>query len=111
MNDYDEIVQGRIVDRSGRPVRGALVEVYDKDLLIDQHLGTATTGDDGRFRVDFLWSEFRDSPFEGRPDIFVRVRNPVTKKTTRSRVFEELTGELAEDDSEEVMDLGDIAVD
>jgi len=112
MQDYKEIVKGRIVDRSaGKPVQGAEVEVWDKDMLIDDYLGTATTDQDGRFDVEFIWAEFKDSPFEDRPDIFLRVRNPATGKSTKSRVFQELTGKLSDDDSEEVMDLGDIQVD
>ena len=112
MNDYTEVVKGRIVDRhGGAPVKGAEVEVYDKDMLIDDYLGTATTDRDGRFEVDFTWAEYKDSVFEGRPDIFLQVRNPTTGETTKSKVFNELKGELADDDSEEVMDLGDIPVD
>jgi hypothetical protein len=112
MNDYSEVVKGRIVSRDGgAPVVGAEVEVYDKDMLIDDYLGKVTTDGDGRFRVDFTWAEFKDGVFEDRPDIYLKVRNPATGKTTKSKVFEELTGELAEDDSEEVMDLGDVPVD
>jgi hypothetical protein len=112
MNDYREVVKGRIVGRhGGAPVKGARVEVYDKDMLIDDYLGTATTDPDGRFDVDFAWAEYKDSVFEGRPDIFLKVHNPTTGKTTRSKVFDELSGVLADDDSEEVMDLGDVPVD
>ena len=111
-NDYTEVVKGWIVDRrGGAPVKGAEVEVWDKDMLIDDYLGTASTDRDGRFEVDFTWAEYKDSVFEGRPDIFLKVRNPTTGKTTRSKVFDELSGELAEDDSQEVMDLGDVPVD
>lgn len=112
MRDYSEVVKGRIVTREGgTPVQGAKVEVYDKDLLIDDYLGTAVTDQEGRFQVDFTWANYKDGVFEGRPDIFLKVFNPATSKTTKSEVFEELTGELADDDSEEVMDLGDIPVD
>ena len=112
MNDYTEVVKGRVVARDGgAPVKGAVVEVWDKDMLIDDYLGTATTDNDGRFEVDFTWAEYKDSLFDGRPDIFLKVRNPTTGKRTRSKVFCDLSGELAGDDSEEVMDLGDIPVD
>ena len=112
MNDYTEVVKGRIVGRrAGAPVIGAEVEVYDKDMLIDDYLGTATADHDGRFEVDFTWAEYKDSLFDGRPDIFLKVRNPTTGKTTKSKVFYDLSGKLADDDSEEVMDLGDVPVD
>jgi hypothetical protein len=112
MRDYAEVVKGRIVDREeGAPIEGAKVEVYDKDLLIHDYLGAATTDREGRFRVDFTWANYKDGVFEDRPDIFVKVVNPATGKTTKSKVFAELSGELANDDSEEIMDLGDIPVD
>ncbi|NNE08041.1 MAG: hypothetical protein HKN20_05705, partial [Gemmatimonadetes bacterium] len=85
--------------------------VYDKDLLASDHLGTTTTNDAGRFTVDFRWSDFKDGPFEDRPDIFVKVKNPESGKTTKSEVFAELSGKLSENDSVEVMDIGDVKVD
>ena len=112
MKDYKEVVKGRIVSKEGsRPVAGAEVRVYDKDVLTSDHLGTATTSGDGSFEVDFTWADYKDGPFEDRPDIFLKVKNPATGKTTKTKVYEELTGDLAEDDSVEVMDLGDVPVD
>ena len=109
MSDYKEIVTGRIVAADGDPVANADVEVYDKDLVVDDHLGNAKTGSDGRFRVEFRWSDYKRRGFEGRPDIFLKVKSPLGK-TTKSKVFDELTGELAADDSVEVMDLGDVTI-
>jgi 5-hydroxyisourate hydrolase-like protein (transthyretin family) len=111
MTDYKEIVTGMVVSRdTGKPVSGAEVSVYDKDLLSSDHLGSAMTGDDGRFAVVFTWSQYKDSVFEGRPDIFVKVSNPATEQTTKSKVFEELSGTLDDSDNE-TMDLGRIEVD
>ena len=109
MTDYKEIVTGRIVTEAGKPVAGATVAVYDKDLIVDDHLGTTETGSDGRFRVDFRWSDFKRRGFENRPDIFLKVKSP-SGKETRTKVYEELTGVLSADDSEEVMDLGDVVI-
>lgn len=111
MEDYTEVIKGRIVSKSGgTPVNHAEVEVWDKDLLMDDYLGTALTDEDGRFEVPFTWSQYKDSVFEGRPDIFLKVRNPNTGKTTKTEVYYELSGEVSDDDSEEVMDLGEIKV-
>ena len=112
MEDYTEVIKGRIVTRGGvEPVKDAEVEVWDKDLLMDDYLGATVTDQDGRFEVPFYWSQYKDSVFEDRPDIFLKVNNPRTGKQTRTKVFYELSGELSDDDSEEVMDLGDIPVD
>jgi hypothetical protein len=112
MADYREVVTGRIVDRkAGQPIAGARVEVFDEDMLLDDYLGAAVTDREGRFEVEFTTSEYKDGPFDGRPDIFLEVRNPTTGKQTKSKVFRKLTGELADDDSVEMMDLGDTAID
>lgn len=111
MTDYQEIVTGTIVSRgSGEAVRGAEVSVYDKDLLMSDHLGSTLSGEDGRFEVGFTWAQFKDSVFEGRPDIFLKVLNPQTGETTKTGVFAELKGKLDEKDVE-TMDLGRVEVD
>jgi hypothetical protein len=109
MTDYLEIVTARVVTADGTPVPRATVRVYDKDLIVDDHLGTAETDADGSVRIEFRWSDYKDSGFEGRPDVFLKIQTP-SGGETRTKVFEELEGVLAEDDSEEVMDLGNIVV-
>ena len=111
---YKEIVTARVVSRqTHQPVDGAIVRVYDKDLVLDDFLGEATTDADGRFSVTFSSDDFKGlvTGFEGRPDIFVKVINPATGRTTKSKVFEELSGVLTKNDAEEIMDLGDVEVD
>ncbi len=111
MPDYREIVTGRIVTGSGQPLADVQVEAYDKDLLANDHLGSAETGADGRFRIEFRWSDYKNDfglP-EGRPDIFLKLKTPSGRKS-QSKVFQDLRGVLAADDSEEVMELGDVLV-
>jgi len=105
MGDYREILTGTIQDAHGTPLVGANVEVYDKDLLHDDHLGTTTTDEAGRFRVSFGWADYKDSYFEDRPDIFLKVTDPTTGNTTKTKVYAELKGDMIDDDTE-VMDLG-----
>ena len=110
MDDYTEILIGTVVNKGdGSLIAGATVEVYDKDLLSSDHLGTTHTDDAGAFRVAFLWPSFRDSVFEGRPDIFIKVTDPGTGKALRSEVFQEVKGDLDANDVE-TMDLGAIPV-
>lgn len=111
---YKETVTGRVVSRQSQTaISGAVVRVYDKDVVSSDFLGEATTGADGRFSVTFGSDDFKGhvTGFEARPDIFVKVTNPATGRTTTSAIFEELTGALAKNDAEEIMDLGDIEVD
>ncbi len=109
MGDYREIITGQIVGANGNPIAGATVEVYDKDLLSNDHLGTATTDDAGRFRVSFGWADYKDSFFEDRPDVFLKVTDPASGKTTKSKVYDELKGDMVDDDTE-VMDLGSVQI-
>jgi len=111
---YKEIVTGRVVSRQNhQAVAGAAVRVYDKDMVSDDFLGEVTSDPEGRFSVTFSSHDFKRhvTGFEARPDIYVKVTNPATGKTTTSKVFEELTGGLTKNDAEEIMDLGDIEVD
>ena len=110
MQDYTEILVGTIVRRGAdEPIAGATVEVYDKDLLSSQHLGTTHTDDVGHFRLAFLWSDYHQSIFEGRPDIFFKVTDPGTGQAMKSEVFAEVKG-LLDDDDVETMDLGRVEV-
>ncbi|HEX6098810.1 MAG TPA: C25 family cysteine peptidase [Thermoanaerobaculia bacterium] len=64
-------ISGRVVDRqTGGGVSGVMVRAYDKDLLFDDLLGTATTGADGAFELRYSESDFREL-FERRPDVYL----------------------------------------
>ena len=64
-------ISGRVLDRqTGAGVSGVMVRAYDKDLLFDDLLGTATTGSDGAFELRYAESDFREL-FERRPDVYL----------------------------------------
>jgi len=110
MQDYTEILKGTVVGRAdGKPIAGAVIEIYDKDMLSSQHLGTTHADAEGNFRLSFLWSDYKTSVFEGRPDIFLKVTDPANGKAMRSEVYAEVRGEL-DDKDVETMDLGKIPV-
>jgi hypothetical protein len=48
------------------------VRGFDKDLMSDDYLGSATTDPDGRYEIRFAAEAFRDV-FERHPDLYVRV--------------------------------------
>jgi hypothetical protein len=108
MIDYKEYVVGVIVGNNGA-IGDAEVKVYDKDILVDDGLGTTRSDHSGWFRVGFHWSDYKDGPFEGRPDIYVVVTTPEGSEL-KSKVYEDVRGFLEEDDGEEIFDLGTVVV-
>ncbi len=108
MTDYKEMLKGKIVTRDG-PLAGAQVEIFDKDLLVDDNLGSAVTGADGCFQVNFTWADYKKSPYEDKPDIYLKIKKPDTGATVKTAVYDELKGELDKDDIE-VYDLGVIEI-
>ncbi len=109
-SDYRDVVKGRMVDENSSPLLGVEVTIFDKDLLVSDNLGSCVTDADGCFQIEFTWRDYRDGPFEGRPDIFVKYVDPNRGKKGKSKVFEEIEGDLSDDDSIETIDLGDIVV-
>lgn len=69
-------IAGRVYEEeSGQGVQGLLIRAYDKDLLFDDLLGTAVTGEDGSFEMHYTESDFREL-FEHKPDIYLSVYAP-----------------------------------
>jgi hypothetical protein len=67
-------VSGQVVDRTTRNgVPWVRVEAWDKDPLINDLVGTAVTDEQGRFRVEFEQSYFKEWLFDRRPDLFFKV--------------------------------------
>jgi hypothetical protein len=84
---------------SNRPLPGLLVRAFDKDLLIDDELGSTLTAENGRFEIQFtelkFWEVF-GRVFEGRPDLYFRVVDPRTSReifSTEDRVIREAKGD------------------
>lgn len=66
------VVEGRVVDASGRPVPGATVVMYERGFVTHEQRGRATTGADGAFRFTDNRSHSiqleADAPGLGRTD-------------------------------------------
>ncbi len=65
------------MSEEGNAILGLVVDVYDDDLFIDDHLGSATTDNEGFFEVKFEAGAFRIFlDRESRPDIYLSVKTP-----------------------------------
>jgi hypothetical protein len=82
-------VHGSVVEEeTGRPLRGLLVRLYDKDVFADDFLGETRSGERGEFELRFEEAQFRDL-FERRPDLYLLVydaRGGHVLHTTESEV-------------------------
>ena len=70
------IIYGEILDdKSKRGIVGLSVEALDKDLLIDDRLGVATTDEYGNFEIVYDKEDFQELFFDQKPDIYLQVKN------------------------------------
>jgi hypothetical protein len=73
-------VYGTVVEEeSGRPLEGLHVRAYDKDLIVDDHLGDTHTDATGRFEISYTEAQYRDLE-ETLPDLYLRVFDPSGKR-------------------------------
>ena len=79
MRLYGTVVE----EESGRPLEGLLVRAYDKDLLVDDHLGDTRTNATGQFEISYSEVQFRDL-HETLPDLYLRVFDPSGKRLLHS---------------------------
>ena len=70
-------ITGRIRDENDLPVRGCIVQAFDRDPFIylhpDNKLGKAMTDDNGAFEIVFDKMAFEDW-FEGNPEVYLIIR-------------------------------------
>jgi len=68
------------VSVDGKGASNLIVMGFDKDLLSDDFLGKAITDKDGRFKIEFSESDFRDI-FEKKPDVYIKVKSSDSGRT------------------------------
>ncbi|MBL0136047.1 MAG: carboxypeptidase regulatory-like domain-containing protein [Chitinophagaceae bacterium] len=66
-------ISGVIKDNSKKGISNLRVEAWDKDLLIDDFVGEATTDKNGKFKIGFTVKRFRELFLDRKPDIFFKV--------------------------------------
>ena len=60
-------------EESGEGLANLTVRATDKDLLVNDYLGAATTDENGRFEIRYEEKDFMDLLFDRKPDIFLEV--------------------------------------
>ena len=67
-------IHGNVIERTSlKGVEGLHVEAWDKDLIVDDLVGSAKTDQQGCFEIQFDESYFRELFFDRRPDLYFRV--------------------------------------
>lgn len=67
-------ISGRVINRTTRQgVSGLRIEAWDKDLIFDDLVSSATTDEQGDFQIEFTQSHFRELFLDRQPDLFFKV--------------------------------------
>lgn len=68
------IIFGRVLDRKTQTgLEGLRVEAWDKDMILDDLVGAAVTGERGGFQIRFEESDFKDIFMDRQPDLYFKV--------------------------------------
>ena len=68
------LIAGHVVDRKTRQGAANLrVEAWDKDLILDDLIGSAHTDAQGNFCIEFAQSYFKELFLDRQPDLFFKV--------------------------------------
>jgi hypothetical protein len=66
------IVYGKVTDRHNRPLRGLLVQAFDRDMRSEELVGEAITGQDGQYVINYTSEKFSRAE-KNSADLLMRV--------------------------------------
>ena len=92
-------IVGTIVEaESGKPLAGLQVRAFDKDLLLDDKLGTAVTDASGKYMIHYSLLDFSlIQGMETVPEIYIRVFDAARKQLLYSTEKAIRKGHLVEE--------------
>ena len=90
------VIQGRVIDRNfqvGAP--GVRVEAWDKDLIVSDLVGVATTDAEGTFRLEFESAYFQELFADRSPDLFFKIfhKDELIRSTENAVLWNVAAGE------------------
>ncbi|UCF08544.1 MAG: hypothetical protein JSW28_02320 [Thermoplasmata archaeon] len=85
----DFLIWGKImVKETGQGIPNLMVRAFDRDLIVDDALGSARTDRNGDFRITYDKKAFKEFGFGKRPDIYLTISDLRGKmiKTTKDQI-------------------------
>jgi len=79
-------VYGKVVAKTtGKGISNLIVEALDKDLFVDDRLGSDITDKNGKFEIRYSGKDFQELFFDLKPDIYLRIKDKTGKVIHTSR--------------------------
>ncbi|NET49447.1 MAG: hypothetical protein F6K09_12145, partial [Merismopedia sp. SIO2A8] len=67
-------ISGCVIDRkTRRGISGLRIEAWDKDLILDDLVGSTISDSEGTFQIEFDGSYFQEAGLNKQPDLFFKV--------------------------------------
>lgn len=90
--------------KTKKAIANLKVEAWDKDMVVDDLVGSAVTDSNGRFEITFSRKYFSELFLDRKPDLFFKIfKESQLIKSTKESVLWNITGD--KDDIEILIDL------